>query len=109
MVEQYDYSRAYLGDFDVVTGKPVRGERARPVQTLVWYPAQPAGKPVSYNDCVRLAVSEEQFGRSEADINTAAAFLQTSRSQNGPDQLKEETARRMWPTRRRPSTTTGCR
>lgn len=100
VVEQYDYSRGYLGDFDVVTGQPVKGEKARPVQTLVWYPAQAAGQAVTYNDYARLSASEEKFGRSEADIDAASAsFLQTSRSQNGPAQLKEETARRMWAVR----------
>nr|WP_315394917.1 hypothetical protein [uncultured Duganella sp.] len=32
VVEQYDYARGYLGNYDVVTGKALTGEKARPVQ-----------------------------------------------------------------------------
>jgi hypothetical protein len=39
VVEQYDYSRVYRHSTDAL-GKPYSGERARPLQTLVWYPAQ---------------------------------------------------------------------
>lgn len=39
VVEQYDYSRTYRHLTDDL-GKPYRGERARPFQTLVWYPAE---------------------------------------------------------------------
>jgi hypothetical protein len=45
VVEQYDYSRVYRHSTDAL-GKPYSGERARPLQTLVWYPAQKnPGKP----------------------------------------------------------------
>ena len=39
VVEQYDFARGYRGATDPLTGKPVTGERARPIQTLIWYPA----------------------------------------------------------------------
>lgn len=38
VIEQYDYSRTYRAPTDDL-GKPYRGERARPLQTLIWYPA----------------------------------------------------------------------
>jgi hypothetical protein len=38
VVEQYDYSRIYHSTTDDL-GKPYQGERARPLQTLIWYPA----------------------------------------------------------------------
>jgi len=41
IVEQYDVSRGYRGETDVETGKPIAGERARPVQS--WRDA--AGHP----------------------------------------------------------------
>ena len=47
VVQQYDYSRTYKDRIDVVNGQPIVGERARPIQTLVWYPAQKVGTPVS--------------------------------------------------------------
>ena len=39
VVEQYDASRSYLPLTDAV-GKPTQGERARPLQTLIWYPGE---------------------------------------------------------------------
>ncbi|UOQ64545.1 hypothetical protein [Hymenobacter volaticus] len=51
VVQQYDYARSYKDKTDLVTGKPYLGERARPVQTLVWYPARkvvtPCGTPTT--------------------------------------------------------------
>lgn len=100
VVEQYDYARSYQGRYDVVTGQPVSGERARPMQTVIWYPAQKGGKPVTYNTYARLSVTEEKFGRSEADITAdTATWLRQGRSQNGAEQLAVETARPMWAVR----------
>jgi hypothetical protein len=39
VVQQYDYSRIYQSKSDDL-GKPYQGERARPLQTLIWYPAE---------------------------------------------------------------------
>ncbi|HWY19963.1 MAG TPA: hypothetical protein VNX26_02020 [Candidatus Acidoferrum sp.] len=40
VVQQYDYTRSYKRvDAE---GNLITGERARPIQTLIWYPAQPA-------------------------------------------------------------------
>lgn len=43
VVAQYDYSRTYHSAVDEL-GKPYTGERARPMQTLVWYPAEKTGR-----------------------------------------------------------------
>jgi dienelactone hydrolase len=100
VVEQYDHARSYLGNFDLVTGKPVGGEKARPMQTVVWYPAQKAGKRVTYGDYARLTVGAEKFGRSEAEIAAAtAAWLKQQRSDNGHEQANAELARPMWAVR----------
>lgn len=40
-VEKYDYSRTYRDKYDY-DGVPYEGERTRPVQICVWYPAEPA-------------------------------------------------------------------
>ncbi|MGB9990112.1 dienelactone hydrolase family protein [Massilia sp. SM-13] len=72
VVEQYDYTRNYRGRYDVVTGKPVTGETARPVQTVVWYPAQKSGKRVSYGDYFNLNITADQFGMPAAEIRKAA-------------------------------------
>jgi len=72
VVPHYDYARSYRDNTDLVTGKPYAGERARPVQTLVWYPAQPGGAPLRYADYVRTEATDEVFDRSPAQV---AAFL----------------------------------
>ena len=62
VVEQYDYSRVYRPTTDEL-GKPYSGERARPLQTLVWYPARKGdGKPMSVADYADLAATETSFG-----------------------------------------------
>lgn len=65
-VHQYDHARAYRSEVDALTGKRYDGEQARPVQTLVWYPASRPGKPLVYGDYLRLTGSEDDFSRTEA-------------------------------------------
>ena len=65
VVEQYDYSRTYRPAVDAL-GKPYRGERARPLQTLVWYPAKAnRAKPMTVGDYLDLWATETTFGRPE--------------------------------------------
>jgi Chlorophyllase len=62
IVEQYDYSRTYRPAIDNL-GKPFHGERARPLQTLIWYPAERNGaKPMTVGDYQNLIASETSFG-----------------------------------------------
>ncbi len=68
VVEQYDYSRSYRGDIDSDTGKAVAGEKARPIQTLVWYPATQSGAPaMTAADYLKLGASDDNFGRTAAE------------------------------------------
>ncbi|MCC3156560.1 dienelactone hydrolase family protein [Hymenobacter sp. 15J16-1T3B] len=76
VVQQYDYTRSYRDKTDLVTGKPYAGERARPVQTLVWYPAQKGGTPVRYADYMRTEATDETFSRPEAELT---AYLESRR------------------------------
>src|SRR6476660_1661393 len=65
VVEQYDRSRAYRGATDPYSGQPTRGERARPVQTLIWYPAEKGtGSAVRAEDYLRLGVTADDFGHA---------------------------------------------
>jgi len=88
VVNQYDHARAYQGEFDAVTGKAVEGERARPIQTLVWYPAAANGKPMVFGDYLALTGSEDDFTRSEVRQRTLAAELIQANylSESGPEQ-----------------------
>jgi dienelactone hydrolase len=94
VVNQYDQSRAYKGDVDAVTGKAVEGERARPIQTLVWYPAAAAGTPMVFGDYLALTGSEDDFTRSEAQQRALANRLTKVNylSESGPAQGREALA-----------------
>ena len=75
VVHQYDYSRVYKPAFDL-EGKPTKGERARPIQTLIWYPAQPdkSAQPMLYGRYIEMALTEEDF---DMDSAQKAALLKT--------------------------------
>ena len=61
IVNQYDYSRTYQYITDDL-GQPYKGERARPIQTLVWYPAlRQGGEPMTVNDYAKLSATETRF------------------------------------------------
>jgi dienelactone hydrolase len=63
VVEQYDYSRTFVALTDEL-GKPSEGERARPLQTLIWYPAQKTGgKPMTVGDYAGLMTTETSFAK----------------------------------------------
>jgi len=78
VVEQYDFSRGYRGPTDTVTGKPVTGERARPVQTLIWYPAETGAAPaMKVVDYLRLGAGDDDFSPPPAErAAQAARFVQ---------------------------------
>jgi hypothetical protein len=65
VVEQYDFSRTYRSLTDEL-GKPYPGERARPLQTLIWYPARKSsGQPMTVGDYGELLATEVSFGRPQ--------------------------------------------
>lgn len=104
LVHQYDFSRAYRGRIDLATGKPTVGERARPIQTLVWYPAQKGGKRMTYGDYLRAAATEEVFERTEAEIDALTRELVEVRGSDlSPEQLRQELERPMWAMRDAPA------
>lgn len=78
-VEQYDFSRTYRSATDAL-GKPFHGERARPMQTLIWYPAAKAeAKPMTFGDYIDLLTTETSFGNPNPDrIKDARADMAPS-------------------------------
>jgi tetratricopeptide (TPR) repeat protein len=63
VVEQYDFSRTYRPKVNA-EGKPTVGERARPLQTLIWYPAEKSGKkPMTVEDYSGLLATETSFDK----------------------------------------------
>jgi hypothetical protein len=80
VVEQYDYTRSYQRvDSE---GNLIAGERARPIQTLIWYPAQavPGAKPMLFGRYLDLIASEDSFRPLSAQQRAATlkALLEAS-------------------------------
>jgi hypothetical protein len=74
VVEQYDYSRTYRRSTDDL-GKPYQGERARPLQTLIWYPAEhSSAKPMNVGDYMNLWGTETNFGHPRMSANAKQWF-----------------------------------
>jgi pimeloyl-ACP methyl ester carboxylesterase len=71
VIEQFDYSRTYRAETDNL-GKPYTGERARPLQTLVWYPAEKStASPMKVGDYFDLRLTETSFGQPQEDRETS--------------------------------------
>ena len=63
VVQQYDYSRTWRSTVDEL-GQPYTGERARPMQTLIWYPATKSEKPtMTVRDYEVLRLTEIDFAK----------------------------------------------
>jgi predicted dienelactone hydrolase len=63
--QQYDRARVYQPPRNPVTAQAGGGERSRPLQTLVWYPAigPGGGAPMVYRDYLATVATEEEFSR----------------------------------------------
>lgn len=69
VVAQYDRSRTFRYAVDEL-GKPYRGERARPLQTLIWYPANGnrSSKPMTLGDYLSLMQTEIDFDHPKMPV-----------------------------------------
>ncbi len=76
VVQQYDYTREFKRAYDAITGEETQGERARPLQTLIWYPATAASTPVRYEDYVKTRFTEADFATSSEQLMTALAKME---------------------------------
>lgn len=97
IVQQYDYSRTYKAKIDMLSGQPSSGERSRPLQTLIWYPAAKGGAPVHYIDYLRAVATEEVFARPSAEIDklTSAMIAGRAAGMSAPA-IRQEENRPMW-------------
>lgn len=80
--QQYDRARVYQHARDPVTAQEAVGERSRPLQTLVWYPAIGNGNSNStmrYRDYVATVATEEEFSRTPEQIRRATRQLLAAR------------------------------
>lgn len=97
VVEQYDRSRGYRGVTDPYTGQATKGERARPIQTLIWYPAERGtGSRVHADDYLRLGATTDNFGHASAERpRLEAAYVSIRVSALPSDRAKAELAASM--------------
>ncbi len=97
VLQQYDYSRVYKTRFDVITGKKAQGERARPVQILAWYPAQPGGTGIAYSEYLRTAITEDDYALSPQEVDKrAAAWIVERTGKMDKTLLQQELTRTSW-------------
>jgi pimeloyl-ACP methyl ester carboxylesterase len=84
VVEQYDSGRNFGSMADPKTVHSAEAERGRPLQTLVWYPAQKSVRAaMSMGEYVALMDTEISFGRPQKtrDGEVLKAWLQASLGQ----------------------------
>lgn len=102
LVQQYDYARAYREKNNVVSGEAFAGERSRPVQTLIWYPAASSGPAtrLPYSEYIRTEASDDDFGKTKAAVDAfVAGELKSAGAAIGEARAKALFAQRMWAVR----------
>lgn len=83
--QQYDQTRVYRRVRDNFTAQMTDTERARPVQSLVWYPAAGGGELVRYRDYVSTMASEDRFNAPDlARRETDAVIAERTTGPHGP-------------------------
>lgn len=94
VVEQYDLSRGYRGATNPYTGKATSGERARPIQTLIWYPAEKGtGRATNAGDYLRLGGTSDDFPATPAErARLEAGYMDGRVSALTPDRARAELA-----------------
>lgn len=94
VIEQYDHSRGYLGATDPYNGQTTTGERARPVQTLVWYPAEKdSGHEMNVGGYLELGGTSDKFPVTPGERQRLEArYVTTWTGALSPDRAKAELA-----------------
>ncbi|SDC15854.1 Chlorophyllase enzyme [Massilia sp. PDC64] len=86
--QQYDRARVYQHPRNPVTAQATNGDRSRPLQTLVWYPAIGTGGALTYRDYVTTVATEEEFSRMPDQVRRATDALVETR----PPQVQRDVA-----------------
>jgi tetratricopeptide (TPR) repeat protein len=84
--QQYDRARVYQHPRNPVTAQATSGDRSRPLQTLIWYPAIGTGGAMIYRDYVTTVATEEEFSRMPDQVRRATDALVDPR---GPQVQRE--------------------
>ncbi|MGZ5183425.1 MAG: dienelactone hydrolase family protein, partial [Ramlibacter sp.] len=101
---QYDHTRVYRPVFDLVTGQAETHERARPIQSITWYPAKNKGKPLTWRDYMATKPTEDAFWLQPAEVQRALdANLADNAAGLPPVAIKQMLAQPMWGSRDAPA------
>jgi dienelactone hydrolase len=73
--QQYDRARVYQHPRNPVTAQATSGDRSRPLQTLIWYPAIGTGGAMTWRDYVTTVATEEEFSRMPDQVRRATDAL----------------------------------
>ena len=92
VIQAYDHSRSFRGRIDLISGASDEGERARPMQMLLWYPARTTGKPLTYQDYMRTEATDEVFDQPAERITA----LMRHRWRNASASVGTAQARRLF-------------
>jgi dienelactone hydrolase len=101
---QYDFTRVYRPAFDLVTGQPETHERARPIQSLTWYPARAKGKPLAWRDYMMTKATEDAPWLSPAEAQQAGdAIIRGNLANLAPALGRQVLAQPMWASKDAPA------
>ncbi len=100
-VKQYDRTRSFTPQRGMLASVFSKQEkRGRPLQTVIWYPAEKGGPGVKYNDYLRLVGWETEFEGSPKDqARTVDAWLRMVTEGKRNKQVESERRRTMWAVR----------
>ena len=102
-VKQYDGSRPFAKSRSFWTGGRAKDDLGRPIQTVIWYPADKGGKPVRWDDYLSLIGWETNFTlppREEKQL--VDAWLEMVTDGKRPAQVAAERVKPMWAVRGAP-------
>jgi dienelactone hydrolase len=101
---QYDTTRVYRPAFDLVTGQPEAHERARPIQSLTWYPAKAKGKPLAWRDYMATKATEDTPWLSPAEAQRSTeANIKGNLANLPPATARQVLAQPMWASKDAPA------
>jgi len=83
-----------------VTGQPDTHERARPIQSITWYPAKNKGKPLTWRDYMATKPTEDAFWLQPAEVQRAVDVNIADNAAGMPPALvRQMLAQPMWGSR----------
>lgn len=100
-VKQYDHTRSFTAQRSMSASALSKQEnRGRPIQTVIWYPAEKGGQGVEYDDYLQLVGWETDFEASAKEqTRTIDAWLKMVTDGKRDAQVESVRRSRMWAVR----------